>query len=179
MVETWLEAHRDHIPPEVWEKRRRDWTPEVSADGWARTLQERDACPDQVRACLLIAEDDSGLIVGLAAGAASAADPAGWLGEIGSLYIHAEHRHRGLGRSLVQAVTAGLADRGIRSLHIGVLTTNVEARQFYEALGGQLVVERDFDDDGARLSESVYAWTDITSLVPPKQVHAKPSIGRE
>ena len=105
-------------------------------------------------------------MIGLAAGAASGADPAGGLGEVGSLYVDHDHRHRGLGRRLVQQLAECLAGKGIRSLHIGVLTANLDAG-FYEALGGQLVEERMFEDDGVLLPESVYAWPDITDFLPP------------
>lgn len=164
MVATWLEAHRPHLPPDVWERRRRDWTPEASAGGWERTLRERDAAPGLTRACFLVAADEDGVIIGLAAGAASGTDPAGGLGEVGSLYVHHDHQRRGLGRRLVERLAGCLADRGVRALHIGVLTANLDARRFYEALGGQLVEERMFDDDGSLLPESVYAWSDISCL---------------
>jgi hypothetical protein len=39
MVATYLAAHRDQMPAEAWAKRAREWTPEVSAHGWARTLR--------------------------------------------------------------------------------------------------------------------------------------------
>ena len=72
MVATWLAAHRSHLPSSVWRSRRREWTPEVSAHGWARVLRERDASPGRIRACFLIAEDEHGTMIGLAARAASA-----------------------------------------------------------------------------------------------------------
>jgi GNAT superfamily N-acetyltransferase len=170
MVATWLAAHRDHIPPDVWERRRREWTPEVSAGGWARTLRERDTAGGRTRACFLVAADEDGVIIGLAAGAASGADPAGGLGEVGSLYVDHDHQRRGVGRRLVEDLARCLAGKGIGSLHIGVLTANHDARRFYEALGGQLVEERMFDDEGVLLPESVYAWPDINSLaVRPRQ----------
>jgi GNAT superfamily N-acetyltransferase len=168
LVATWLAAHRAHLPPAVWERRRREWTPEVSAAGWARALRERDGSPGRTRACFLVAADEEGAIVGLAAGAASGFDPAGGLGEVGSLYVNHDHRGRGLGRRLVQQLAGCLAGKGIGSLHIGVLRANLDARGFYEALGGQLAEERMFDDDGVLLPECVYAWPDITVLAPPQ-----------
>ena len=40
MVASYLAAHRDQIPDQAWAKRAEEWTPEVSAQGWARTLRE-------------------------------------------------------------------------------------------------------------------------------------------
>jgi hypothetical protein len=47
-----------------------------------------------------------------------------------------------------------------------VLTANVEAQRFYEALGAQHVGDRHFDEDGVPLPERIYAWPAITSLLP-------------
>ena len=40
MVETYLAAHRDQMPADAWARRAADWTPEVSAQAWARELRE-------------------------------------------------------------------------------------------------------------------------------------------
>ncbi len=40
MVDTYLAAHRAHMPADAWAKRAEEWTPEVSAYGWASTLRE-------------------------------------------------------------------------------------------------------------------------------------------
>ena len=165
MVTAWLAAHRSHIPPSAWERRRERWTPEVSASGWERCLRGRDAWPDLTRACYLVAEDDGGSIVGIAAAAAADANPTGTLGEVGSLYVHPDYQNRGLGRRLVLHLAACLAKKGVRSLHVGVLDANVDARRFYEALGAQHIGDRRFDEDGALLPERIYAWPDITSLL--------------
>jgi GNAT superfamily N-acetyltransferase len=164
MVTTWLIAHRGHIPPGAWERRRKHWTPEVSALGWERHLRARDAAPDQTRACYLVAEDEHGSIIAIAAAAAAEMDPNGTVGEVGSLYVRPDHQRRGLGRCLVQHLAACLADKGFGSLHIAVLTANLDGRQFYEALGGQHVGERLFDEDGDLLPERIYSWPDITSV---------------
>ena len=129
MVTAWLAAHRRHIPPAAWERRRERWTPEVSASGWERCLRERDASPDLTRACYLVAEDNQGRIVGVAAAAAAEADPSGTLGEVGSLYVHPDHQTRGIGGRLVRELAARLEQMGVRSLHVGVLTTNVDAQR--------------------------------------------------
>jgi GNAT superfamily N-acetyltransferase len=167
MVMTWLATHRSHIPADAWERRRDEWTPEVSAGGWELHLRARDSSPEQTRACYLVAEDGDGAIIAVAAAAASGSEPTGPVGEVGSLYVHPEHQKRGIGRRLVQQLAACLAGKGIRSLHIGVLTANHGARLFYEALGGQHIGERLFDEDGVLLPERIYAWPDITHLLDP------------
>ena len=165
MVTTWLTAHRGHIPRSAWERRQQQWTPRHSADGWEHHLRVRDASPDQARSCYLIAEDNQGTLIAIAAAAAVQSDPRGHIAEVGSLYVHPDHQRRGLGRRMVQQLAACLADMGFESLHIGVLAVNLDARQFYEALGGQPAGERLFDEDGDLLLEYIYAWPNLTSLI--------------
>ncbi len=65
----------------------------------------------------------------------------------------------------MQAVAADLAQQGMTALQIGCLAANAPARRFYEALGGRLVGERLFDEEGVLLPEVVYEWADIATLV--------------
>jgi hypothetical protein len=65
----------------------------------------------------------------------------------------------------VQAVAAHLARQGKLALHIGCLAANAPGRRFYEALGGRVVGERLFDEDGVMLPELVYGWPDIGALI--------------
>ena len=67
MVASYMAAHRDQQPAEVWAKRAEEWKPEVSAQGWARTLREI-ASDERSQHCIYVAVDDGGEIVGLAMG---------------------------------------------------------------------------------------------------------------
>lgn len=163
MVTTYMAAHRDQMPAEAWAKRAEEWTPEVSADGWARALREI-ATDEQPQDCIYVAVDDNGEIVGLAMGGPANAEELPQIGAVYALYIATSHQGQGLGRRLVQAVAADLAQKGITALRIGCLAANTPARGFYEAIGGQLVAERLFDEDGVMLPEVVYGWADIQTL---------------
>lgn len=85
-------------------------------------------------------------------------------GVVYGLYISPRYQGQGLGRRLVQTVAADLAQKGMTALQIGCLAANTPARGFYEAIGGQLVSERLFDEDGVMLPEVVYEWADIQAL---------------
>lgn len=163
MVASYLAAHRDQQPAEVWAKRAEEWTPEVSAQSWARTLRAI-ATDEQPQDCLYVAVDDGGAIVGLAMGGPTNAAALPQTGAVYALYISTRHQGQGLGRRLVQAVAADLAQKGMTTLQIGCLVANTPARGFYEAIGGHLVEERLFDEDGVLLPEVVYAWADIQTL---------------
>ncbi len=162
MVETYLAAHRDHLPAEAWAKRAEEWTPEVSAQGWARTLREI-ATGEGQHECIYVAVDEGGEIIGLAMGGL-AADELPQTGAVYALYVRMSHQGRGVGRRLVQSVAADLAQHGMTTIQIGCLAANAPARRFYEALGGRLVSERLFDEEGVMLPEVVYEWADIETL---------------
>jgi RimJ/RimL family protein N-acetyltransferase len=57
-----------------------------------------------------------------------------------------------------------LAELGFSTLHIGVLTANLPARRFYEAMGGREIGQRTFDEEGYLLPVTIYAWSDIIAL---------------
>jgi ribosomal protein S18 acetylase RimI-like enzyme len=164
MVATYLAAHRDQMPAEAWAKRAQDWTHEVSAQGWARTLGEI-AAGERLQKCIYVAVEQDGDVVGHAMGGPAKADDLPQTGAVYPLYVQAGHQGRGLDRLLVQAVAADLAEQGMTALQIGCLAANAPARRFYEAIGGRLIGERLFDEDGIMLPEVVYEWSDIEALL--------------
>jgi len=168
MVATYLAAHQGQMPAEAWAKRAEEWTPEVSARGWARTLREI-ASGERPQDCIDVAVDEGGAIVGLAMGGPANVEEFPQTGAVYALYVSTRHQGQGLGRRLVQAVAADLAQKGMTALQIGCLAANAPARRFYEAIGGRLVGERLFDEDGIMLLEVVYEWADIQALVAPGQ----------
>ena len=135
MVDTFLAAHRDQMPAEAWAKRAEEWTPAVSAQAWARDLRAIAAGNGQ-RECIYVAVDDGGAIIGLAMGSPAETNELPQTGVVDALYVCGSHQGRGVGRRLVQAVAADLAQHGMTALRIECLAANAPARRFYEALGG-------------------------------------------
>ena len=168
MVASWLAAHRGQLPEPLWEKRRVEWTPEVSARAWERTLRERDSAVEGT-AVVLVATgtgDHGDELFGLILAEPAGDDPSGWVAEIAALYVAPNRHGRGIGRRLLTAAAGELLDRGFRALQIGVLAANLPARGFYEATGGTRIGEREFDEEGESLLEVVYGWPDISTLAP-------------
>ena len=163
MVDSFLSAHRGQMPDEAWQQRVDEWTPDVSARGWARAIKER-AEGKAARDVLLVAEDDAGALSALVSGSAADDDPSGSIAEIGALYVLPDRRGQGFGGSLLRAAAGELADLGFSVLHIGVLTANLPARGFYEAMGGREIGQRTDDEEGFLLPVTVYGWSDITAL---------------
>jgi ribosomal protein S18 acetylase RimI-like enzyme len=163
-VEAWLSAHRGQMPDAAWQKRLDEWTPDASAQAWARLLTEQ-ADGDPARVVLLIAEDDAGDLVGLVLGTEVDDDTSGTIAQIGALYVLPDWQGHGLGRRLLREAASQLATLGFSTLHIGVLTANLPARRFYEAMGGCEIGQRMFDEEGDLQPETVYAWPDIAALI--------------
>ena len=101
----------------------------------------RDEAPDQCKVCYLIAEERCGTIIAIAASRMAATDPDGTVAEVEALYVQPEYQRRGLGRRLLQQLAACLANKGTGSLHIGVLTANRDACQFYEFWRAKELIE--------------------------------------
>jgi ribosomal protein S18 acetylase RimI-like enzyme len=164
IVDTYLSAHRGQIPEEAWTRRKQEWTYAVSERAWRRTLRGI-ARGNRHRECLYVAEDEAGAVVGLAMGGPSEADALENAGAIYALYVRESYQRRGIGRRLVQAVAARLAEMGMTALTICCLPANVRARRFYEALGGRVVGECESEDYGVMIREVVYGWADTRALV--------------
>lgn len=162
LVESWLPAHRGLIPDAAWQKRADEWTPEVSTEAWLRFFAAR-AEGQASRTVLLVAEDEKHCPVALVMGS-SADDASGTLAEISDLFVLPNLRGQGIGSSLLRAAASQLATHGLTSLHVCVLSTNMQARCFYEAMGGQEHGQRFVDEDGLLLPLTVYAWRDIGAL---------------
>ena len=163
MVPSWLAAHRDHVPADAFQKRVEEWTPDVSAAAWARLLDAQDdaGVPDDV---LLVAEDESGVVVGLVLGTPGQ-DDADRAAEIGAIYVLPNRHRMGTGTALLRACADQLARRGFSRLRVSVLTANLPARAFYEAIGATEIDHGTFDEEGHLLPLTVYEWADIAGLV--------------
>jgi len=135
----------------------------VSGQGWARALTEQ-ADGSDARDVLLVAEDEAGVLSALVSGRAAEDDPSGSIAEIGALYVLPDRRGQGIGGSLLRAAASELANLGFSALHLGVLTANLPARGFYEAMGGREIGQRTDDEEGYLLPVTVYGWSDITAL---------------
>lgn len=163
MVETWLRAHRGQMPDSAWQKRVDEWTPEVSARAWARLLSELEV--GDPRVVLLVAEQDCGDPLALVLGTEAEDDESGATAEINALYVLPESQGQGIGRRLLQDAARELVSLGFSGLRIGVLSANLAARAFYEAMGGHEVGQRTIDEGGNSLPGTVYGWSDLTAVM--------------
>jgi ribosomal protein S18 acetylase RimI-like enzyme len=135
IVASWLEAHQHQVPRELWERRRENWTVEVSAAAWNRTLQEV-ATEAAVRSHVLVAtesESESEMIVGLVMGTVNESGE----GEVDALYVAPGHQGRGVGRRLLSASFERLRAAGAENARVVVLAANAPRPAVLRTHGGQ------------------------------------------
>lgn len=159
-VDSYRSAHRDQIPEESVMK----FTYEESERNWARTLREFSGSAERAE-YISVAENEEGFLIGVAMGGPERSHHSLYLGEIYFLYLLPEYHRQGIGRQLSISVVRRLVEQGMDSLLIRVLKEHAAARRFYEALGGQLVLEEPFEERGAVLVRVGYGWRDVSELL--------------
>lgn len=83
---------------------------------------------------------------------------AGYGGEIAAVYVLKTDQRRGLGKRLMTAMMADLADRGLEGFTLWVPRDNIPARSLYEQLGGKFLGEREDAREQGTLIEVAYGW---------------------
>jgi ribosomal protein S18 acetylase RimI-like enzyme len=111
-----------------------------------------------------IAERPGPGIVGFASCGDARSPIEGLDAEIYALYVLQPHQRRGVGRELVRACAKHFVRQGLFGFYLWVLKAN-RARMFYEALGGEIIGERDERLGKHDFAEVAYGWHDLTTLI--------------
>ncbi len=85
-------------------------------------------------------------------------------GEIETLYVLDDWRERGIGRRLMRASAAHLAESGCRSVFLWVLRDN-PSRWFYQRLGGKPAAEAAIQFAGRQVVQTAFVWDPIERLL--------------
>jgi ribosomal protein S18 acetylase RimI-like enzyme len=85
-------------------------------------------------------------------------------GEIETLYVLDDWREQGVGRRLMQAAAAHLAEAGCRSVFLWVLRDN-PSRWFYQRLGGKPAAEAAIRFAGRDVPQTAFVWDPIERLL--------------
>ena len=155
-LDTWRTAYREIVPADYlaqlsYEKRESNW-------------QEILVNAEKSKNFVCVAENDSGQIVGFAAGGCERTGKYVYQGELFAIYILDEYQRQGIGRQLVRTVATKLAELTLNSMLVWVLGDNSACR-FYEFLGGEKVEEQQTSRAGVALKEIAYGWRDIAVLM--------------
>lgn len=157
-TDTWRVAYRGLLPDAVLAR--------LGYDGAARRRSLAAMTDDRFA---LVAEHD-GLVVGYCLGGPSRVEDAAHPGEIYAIYVLPPHHGHGHGAALLRAGFRECAARGWRGVLIWVLRENAPSRRFYERMGGRHLGDRDEDREieGVVVTESGYAWDDVTTPATPR-----------
>lgn len=165
IVDTGRSAHRGQIPDEVLFDQPLAEAYAESQQNWQRTLDEVDH-ERHGDHCIYVAINDDDVPVGLIMAGPPRDGPAlPQCAEVYVLYVREAFQGRGLGRRLLQAVAEQASQQGWRALTVGCLSSNRPARGFYEAMGGQLIGERVYEQSAFKTTELVYGWRDLEPLI--------------
>lgn len=157
-VESWQANYRGMIPDNYLDEMRI----EDSMLQWRQILQAMAQAADRI--CVYVAESD-GHIIGFASGMMLPDRKLGMQAELTAVYLRPAWQRSGIGRRMVQKVARTLQAQGAESLLVWVISGNSIARNFYEELGGVLLIEQAFSWDGMDLMEVGYGWRDLSVLM--------------
>ena len=153
-VDAWRDTYRGMIPDA--------YLANMSVPGstavWQRILNTHSD-----RTSVFVAEDASG-VIGFASGNLRDPRKLGFDAELSAIYVRPERQRGGIGRRLVSVIAAARRAQGATGLIVWLIAGNKAARAFYEALGGELLVEQPFQWDGLDLVEAGYGFRDLNAL---------------
>lgn len=159
-VASWRETYTGIMPDELLASH----SVETRAAMWTNILGNREAfgCAE-----VLIAHDLNRIIAFGSCGEPRdrALADAGFDSEIGGLYVLRSHQKRGIGHSIMAAMSEFLSGLGYKGAYLWVLRDNGPARTFYESLGGRFLAERQDERFEGAIAEVAYGWSDWSDFV--------------
>jgi ribosomal protein S18 acetylase RimI-like enzyme len=114
---------------------------------------------------VFVAENNEGEIVGFSNGGKErTGNYPTYKGELYAIYILKDYQRNGLGKLLLEPLIEELKQQDIFSMTVLVLEEN-SSRRFYESLGAKKIDTIEIELSGKKLSEIVYGWDDIRTIV--------------
>lgn len=158
-VSVWQSTYRGIMPDAFLDA----LTPRQREPYWTQILSADD--PPMLR--LVLAAED-GMLGGFLTAGAPQNLPAGgassYRGEVYSLNILPSLQGRGFGRRLLVHAALWLAERRMTPFYLWVLADNVNARDFFELLGGMPSGQRVETIGGARLAKMAYQFINASDM---------------
>jgi GNAT superfamily N-acetyltransferase len=155
-VQAWHESYRGLVPDDAIAA----LSVERSAGMWAQILAQ----DGQASVAHVVEREHDRDIVGFGSAGPARSSALGTTGEIMAIYLLAEIKRRGIGRTLFTGLLRALAGRGHQSVGLWVLVDNHGTRRFYEVLGGRPGAIREADGSHVRMREIAYVWDDLAGL---------------
>lgn len=153
-VDSWRVTYRGVMPDAYLDSMRADESTEM----WLQVLNA-----NLPTIAVVVAEAGTEL-VGFAAGMLLMPEKFDLNAELTAIYLKPIAQRGGVGRRLLAMVASALQLQGATGLLVWVIAGNQAARQFYEQMGAELLIEQPFTWDGLDLMETGYGWRDLTAL---------------
>jgi GNAT superfamily N-acetyltransferase len=134
-----------------------DETIERRREFWLKYITAPENCQ------VLFVAEVGGEVVGFAGGEKERTGEWPFEGELTVIYILEQYQKKGIGRRLMKAVAQALVEGGMGSLVVWVLGTSLY-RSFYEAMGGVLVGEQEYEIWDKRYKVVGYGWEWLENL---------------
>ncbi|MEM8779427.1 MAG: GNAT family N-acetyltransferase [Cyanobacteria bacterium P01_G01_bin.49] len=155
-VDTWQKTYRGIMPDEYL----RNLSYQKRENSWGQIFRKAS----EKGYFIYVAQDELGKVVGFANGGLEREGNLTYRGELNAIYILKNYQRKGIGRCLFQTSVEKLHRTGIDSILVWVLAKN-PACQFYEALGGQRIDEKQIARGGTKLTEVAYGWLNTASVI--------------
>ncbi len=154
-VDSWRSTYRGIVPDEylanlAYEQREK---------GWQQIFDRAST----THSFTYVAKNSQGKVVGFANGCTERTGDPVYKGELAAIYLLEPYQGQGIGRSLVQAVAERLAQLKLNSMLVWALREN-SACEFYLALEGKQIRQREIEISGRRFVEIAYGWLDTAAL---------------
>jgi len=162
-IASWQTAYRGILPDEFLDQMM-DRLPNRIAR-WEEGMRN----PESPGFATFVAEHPTAGIIGFVSGGAVRQGRDGFRGELGGIYLLAEHRRCGLGRRLFATCVEHLRTLGHVDMMLWVLEANHAARRFYEAMGGRVIAGARMETTlgGQKMLEIAYGWRPLPSTSHP------------
>lgn len=157
-IEGWRTTYRGMIPDSYLDEM--DMNENVLY--WRTILQALPAKEDSLCVYVAVSENE---IVGFVSAMKLPEPKLDKDGEINAIYIRPQWQRCGIGKRMLHKAARSLQAMGCTSCVIWVIDGNSQARNFYEELGGEILIEQDFSWDGLDLTEVGYGWNDLNVML--------------
>jgi len=154
-VQSWRVTYRGIFPDAFLD----EMDVEEAAADWERILMAPAGGTS-----VFVAERE-GEVVAFAAGKMLDDEKFGINAELAAIYVRPSAKREGIGRRLLRMVADAHQGKGANGLLVWVLAKNEIARQFFEDLGAELLVEQPYVWDELELVEAGYGWRDLDALI--------------
>ncbi len=146
-VDAWRTTYRDILPA--------DFLAALSYE--RRQLTWQQALSPESSSIVYVVETELGEIVGFASGGPAREDDPTYPGEIYAIYLLEHAQRQGIGKKFFTTLATHLAQQGMPGFMLWVAAEN-PARNFYVAMGGKVIKEKNESIGGVTIVEIGYGW---------------------